>query len=110
VGDDFATGIALGQAEFSEPSSVFIADLTKATFTSGSPAGAWTDTAAQSQTRSESFLSAGASGIAVGAGHPPGIVSGEFGGDEITAVSIRPNPVRGPDWHAAPDFRHSHSG
>jgi hypothetical protein len=88
AGEDCSTGIALAPAEFSEPSAVFIADLTQATFTAGSPAGTWTDTASQVQTLSESFLSAGANGIAVAQGTHTGVVSGEFGGNQITAIAL----------------------
>lgn len=40
--EDCSTGIALAPAEFTDPSNVYIADLTQATFTAGSPAGTWT--------------------------------------------------------------------
>jgi hypothetical protein len=86
-GEDCSTEIALAPAEFSEPSNVFIADLKQATFTAGSP-GTWTTTGSQVQSLSESFLSAGASGIAVAQGTHTGIVSGEFGGDAITAIAL----------------------
>jgi hypothetical protein len=59
-GEDCVTGIALAPGEFSAPSEVFIADLTQATFTPGSPAGTWTPPS-QVQTLTESVLSAGAS-------------------------------------------------
>ncbi|MEQ6341233.1 MAG: hypothetical protein M3A44_06145 [Gammaproteobacteria bacterium] len=85
-GEDCSTGIALAPAEFSGPSNVYIADLTQATFTPGSP-GTWT-APSQVQTLSESTLSAGASGLAVAQGTHTGIVSGEFGGDAITAIAL----------------------
>lgn len=88
AGEDCTTGIALAPAEFSSPSSVFIADLTQAAFTSGSPAGTWADVGAQNQSLSESFLAAGASGIAVAQGTHVGIVSGEFGGNTLTAIAL----------------------
>ena len=81
------TGIALAPGEFSSPSNVFIADLTQAKFTSGSPSGTWT-APSQVQTLTKSFLSAGASGIAVAQGTHTGIVSGEFGGNTITAIAL----------------------
>ena len=87
AGEDCVTGIALATAEFSSPSQVFIADLTKAVFTSGTPKGTWT-APSQVQTLTESFLSAGASGIAVAQGTHIGIVSGEFGGNTITAIAL----------------------
>ena len=40
------------------------------------------------QTLTGSFLSAGASGLAVAQGTHTGIVSGEFGGDAITAIGL----------------------
>lgn len=86
-GEDCSTGIALAPGEFSNPSQVFLADLTQATFTSGSPSGTWT-APSQVQTLTESVLSAGASGIAVAQGTHIGIVSGEFGGNAITAIKL----------------------
>ena len=85
-GEDCTTGIALAPTEGAAPSQVFIADLTQAKFTPGSP-GTWT-APSQVQTLSESNLSAGASGIAVAQGTHTGIVSGEFGGNEITALAL----------------------
>ncbi|MFS8087275.1 MAG: hypothetical protein ACMG6H_16700, partial [Acidobacteriota bacterium] len=70
-GEDCSTGIALAPAEFSGPSEVFVADLTQAVFTPGAP-GAWS-AASQVQSLSESFLSAGASGIAVAQGTHTGV-------------------------------------
>jgi hypothetical protein len=86
-GEDCTTGIALAPAEFSSPSSVFIADLTQATFTPGSPAGTWS-APSQNQTLSESDLSAGANGLAVAQGTHTGVISGEFGGNAITAIAL----------------------
>jgi hypothetical protein len=85
-GEDCSTGIALAPGEFSSPSQVFLADLTKATFTPGTP-GTWT-APSQVQILSESSLSAGASAIAVAQGTHIGIVSGEFGGNAITAIKL----------------------
>jgi hypothetical protein len=87
AGEDCATGIALAPAEFSGPSNVFIADLTQATFTPGTPSGTWT-APSQAQTLSESVLSAGASGIAVAQGTHTGVVTGEFGGESLTAIKL----------------------
>jgi hypothetical protein len=86
AGEDCVTGIALAGGEGSSPSQVFIADLTQAVFTAGSP-GTWT-APSQVQTLTESSLSAGASGIAVAQGTHTGIVSGEFGGNTITAIAL----------------------
>jgi len=86
AGEDCTTGIALATGEFSTPSQVFIADLTKAVFTAGSP-GTWT-APSKVQTLTESFLAAGACGIAVAQGTHTGIVTGEFGGNQITAIAL----------------------
>lgn len=87
-GEDCSTGIALGTVEFSIPSQVFIADLTQAVFTSGSP-GKWTDTGSQVQVLSESLLGmSGVAGIAVAQGTHTGVVTGEFGGNAITAIAL----------------------
>ena len=77
----------MAPAEFSLPSRVFIADLTQGTFTVGLPTGTWT-APSQVQTLSESFLSAGASGSAVAQGTHTGVISGEFGGDAVTAIAL----------------------
>jgi len=89
-GEDCSTGIALAPVEetaAAPPSSrVYLADLTQATFTAGSP-GTWT-APSQVQVLSESTLHFGASGIAVAQGTHTGVVSGEFGGDTITAMAL----------------------
>src|SRR5260221_9644778 len=95
AGEDCTTGIALAPAEFSGPSNVYIADLTQATFTAGTP-GTWTTTGSQVQTLSESFLSAGASGIAVAQNTHIGVVSGEFGGDTLPAITLPSTVGSGP--------------
>jgi hypothetical protein len=87
AGEDCTTGIALASGEFSSPTQVFIADLTKAVFTAGSPSGKWT-APSQVQTLSESFLSAGACGLGVAQGTHTGVVTGEFGGNVITAIAL----------------------
>jgi hypothetical protein len=88
-GEDCSTGIALAPAEGIVPSQVFLADLSQATFTAGSP-GTWTTpaTGSQIQTLSESSLSAGASSIAVAQNTHIGLVSGEFGGNTLTAIAL----------------------
>ncbi len=83
-GEDCTTGIALAPFEFTN--QVFLADLTQATFTPGSP-GTWI-APSQVKTLTEAVLSAGASGIAVAQGTHLGIVSGEFGGGAITAIRL----------------------
>jgi hypothetical protein len=85
-GEDCSTGIALAPAEGAVPSHVFVADLTQATFTPGSP-GTWT-APSQVQNLSESSLSAGASGVAVAQGTHTAVVSGEFGGNSLTALKL----------------------
>jgi len=86
AGEDCTTGIILAPAEFSGPSAIFIADLNQATYSPGSP-GTWT-APSQVQFLTDSFLSSGASGIAVAQGTHTGVVSGEFGGDRITAIAL----------------------
>jgi hypothetical protein len=76
--EDCTTGIALSSLEGS--TSLYIADLTQAVFTAGTP-GTWTDTAAQTQNFPEFTFAAGTNGIAVAPGSHLGIVTGEFGGN-----------------------------
>ena len=87
-GAECSTGIILAPSEFSGPSQVFIANLssTSASFVAGAP-GSWT---APSQVKSltGSLLAAGASGIAVAQGTHTGVVTGEFGGDAVTAIAL----------------------
>jgi hypothetical protein len=76
--EDCTTGIALSSLEGT--SNLYIADLTQAVFTPGTP-GTWTDTAAQTQVFPEFAFSAGTNGIAIAPGSQLGIVTGEFGGN-----------------------------
>src|SRR5262249_45746094 len=91
-GEDCSTGIALAPFEFTDPSQVFIADLNdpgtlpNAVFTPGAP-GTWT-APSQIQTLAGSHLAAGASAVAVAQGTHTGVVAGEFGGDQVTAISL----------------------
>jgi hypothetical protein len=91
-GEDCSTGIVLAPYEFSSPSQVYIADinnpgaLPNAVFTPGSP-GSWT-APSQIQTLAGSSLAAGASGLAVAQGTHTGVVTGEFGGDALTAIGL----------------------
>ena len=90
AGEDCSTGIAMAPREFSLPSVVFIADLTQAIFTPAvfpAPAGTWT-APSQNQSLTESFLSAGASGMAVAQGTHTGVVTGEFSGNNLTAIAL----------------------
>lgn len=88
-GEDCSTGIILAPAEFSGPSNVFIADISNpafAVFTPGTP-GSWA-APSQVQSLSESFLAAGASGVALAQGTHSGVVTGEFGGDILTGILL----------------------
>lgn len=76
--EDCTTGIALSTLEGT--SNLYIADLTQAVFTPGTP-GTWTDTASQTQVFPEFGFSAGTNGIAVAPGTHLAIVTGEFGGN-----------------------------
>jgi hypothetical protein len=82
--EDCTTGIALASIEFTQ--NVFLADLTQATFTPGSP-GAWT--APNSITTLAGSFSAGTSGItfAPGTSHL-GTVTGEFGGSSFAVLQL----------------------
>lgn len=84
--EDCSTGIILSPAEFSDPSQVEIADISTAVFTPGSP-GSWT-APEQVQTLTGSSLSAGASAASVAQGTHTGVITGEFGGDGLTAVAL----------------------
>ena len=90
--EDCQTGIILAPSEFSGPTNVEIADINnpgvapEAAFTPGSP-GSWTAPELL-QTLTGSNLTAGGSGSAVAQGTHTGVISGEFGGDTITAVAL----------------------
>ncbi|MHB8380833.1 MAG: hypothetical protein ACYDC3_00630 [Candidatus Binataceae bacterium] len=78
AGEDCTTGIALATSEGT--GNLFIADLTQANFTPGTP-GTWTDTGSQLENFPEfDSFSAGTNGIAIAPGTHLGIVTGEFGG------------------------------
>jgi hypothetical protein len=85
AGEDCSTGIALAPAEFS--GFVFIADLTQATFTPGSPA-TWSAPSQVQNLPELAALGAGASGIAVAPGSHVAIVSGEFGGNAFGVIQL----------------------
>jgi hypothetical protein len=77
--EDCTTGIALATDEGT--GNLFIADLTQAVFTPGTP-GTWTDVGSQFQNFPEfDDFSAGTDGIAVAPGTHLGVVTGEFGGN-----------------------------
>jgi len=84
--EDCTTGIALATREFTD--TLFIADLTQATFTQGMP-GTWTDTASQLQAFPEfSSFSSGTSGVAVAPGTHLAVVTGEFGGNVEGVIQL----------------------
>ncbi|HUY27429.1 MAG TPA: hypothetical protein VMV27_08420 [Candidatus Binataceae bacterium] len=77
--EDCTTGIALATSEGT--GNLLIADLTQASFTSGTP-GTWTDTGSQLENFPEfDSFSAGTNGIAIAPGTHLGVVTGEFGGN-----------------------------
>src|SRR3989475_1530746 len=86
---DCSTRIALAPYDDSSPSAVYLADLTQATFSPGSP-GTWTvpATAEQVQILTNSFLNAGANGSSVAQGTHIGVITGEFGGNVLTAIAL----------------------
>lgn len=75
--EDCTTGIALATTE--NAGNIFIADLTQATFTPGTP-GAWSAPGQVVDIPDFDGFSAGTCGIAVAPGTHLGIVTGEFGG------------------------------
>jgi uncharacterized repeat protein (TIGR01451 family) len=83
--EDCSTGIALASIE--SQNSIYLTDLTQAKFTPGSPAGTWT-APEQVQKLEETTLEAGTTGIAVAQGTHTGTATGEFGGNEITALAL----------------------
>jgi hypothetical protein len=79
AGEDCTTGIALSTDEGT--GNLFIADLTQATFTAGTPTGTWSAPSQFQHFMEFEGLSAGTSGIAVAPGTHLAIVTGEFGGN-----------------------------
>jgi hypothetical protein len=106
--EDCTTGIALSTLEddsrVDRPEFLYIADLTQAKFTPGTP-GTWTDAASQIQTFPEFLaLMFGTNGIAVAPGTHLGIVTGEFGGNVEGVIQLPPTSGIGTpavvDWVA----------
>lgn len=101
--EDCTTGIALSTIEFTN--QLYIADLSQATFTSGSPAGSWT-APSQIQTFPEftTFMD-GTAGIAVAPNTHLGVVTGEFGGSSFGVIQLPSTSGSGTpavvDWVAA---------
>jgi hypothetical protein len=101
--EDCVTGIALASVE--NTNEVFLADLTQATFTPGSPTGTWT-APSQLQTLSDfTLLSDGLNGIAIAPSSHLGVVAGEFGGTQFGAIQLPATSGSGTpsvvDWAAA---------
>jgi hypothetical protein len=84
--EDCKTGIALATVEFT--GELFIADLTQATFTPGSPAGTWTAPSASPNLFPDLVSTAGTDGVAVAPGTHFGIVTSEFGGNLEGVVQL----------------------
>ena len=85
AGEDCTTGIALATQEGS--TSLYIADLTQATFVTGTP-GSWTAPSQNTNFPEFYAMGAGTSGIAVAPGSHLAIVEGEFGSNQIAAVTL----------------------
>jgi hypothetical protein len=86
AGLDCTTDIALSTVEFT--GNLYIADLSQATFTSGTP-GSWSAPGQIVNFPEFGALSAGTSAIAVSPGSTHlGIVNGEFGGSLIGAIQL----------------------
>ena len=90
---DCSTRIALASFEngtrpAGSTSAVYLADLTQATFAPGSP-GTWSVLGAeQVQTLTNSVLNGGASGISVAQGTHTGVITGETGDSDLTAIAL----------------------
>src|SRR5439155_3641245 len=106
--EDCLTGIALSTVEFTH--TLYLADLTQATFTPGSPAGTWTDAGAGFQSFPEfspfDSSEAGTSGIASAPGSHLGIVTGEFpvGPDANAVMAIQLPSTSGSGIPAVVDY------
>jgi hypothetical protein len=85
AGEDCTTGIAVATDEFT--GLLFVADLTQATFTTGSP-NTWTAPSQFQEFPEFDVLDAGTSGIAIAPGTHLGIVTGEFGGDVEGVIQL----------------------
>lgn len=83
--EDCSTGIALSSLEFTD--SLYITDLTQATFTAGTP-GTWTAPQQVQSLPELASLSDGTNGIAVAGNSHLGIVTGEFGGNAFAALQL----------------------
>ena len=93
--EDCSTGIALSSVEFTN--NIYLADLSQATFTPGSP-GSWTSPSTVFTLSGSSLLplAAGTSGISVAQGSSHlAIVTGEFGGNTFAIVELQPSSGTG---------------
>jgi hypothetical protein len=100
--EDCQSGLALATIEGT--GNLFLADLTHAHFTAGSPSGPWT-APSQIQTFPEfAGFSAGTCGIAVAQETHIGVVTGEFGGNLFGAIQLPTSSTGGTpavtDWIA----------
>jgi uncharacterized repeat protein (TIGR01451 family) len=84
--EDCTTGIALAPTEFT--GNIFIADLTQATFNTGTTPPSWTAPAKIQNFPEFGNLAAGSSGIAIAPGSHLGIVTGEFGGNAFGVIQL----------------------
>jgi hypothetical protein len=83
--EDCTTGIAMSSNEFTD--NIYMTDLTQASFTSGSP-GTWTAPGQYVELDDDGY-SAGTSGISEApGGNHLGVVTGEFGGAEYSALEL----------------------
>jgi hypothetical protein len=88
AGEDCRTGIALAPVEFSDPSEIYIADLTRAQFQPGPPGGPGSWRAPSNfQTLPGSSFPTGPNGIAVAQGTSIGLLAG-MSSDSITAIKF----------------------
>lgn len=85
AGEDCTTGIGLATQEFTQ--NLFITDLTQATFVSGAP-DTWSAPGQSVRFPEFAPMGAGTTGIAVAPGSHLAIVEGEFGTNEIAAVTL----------------------
>ena len=86
--EDCTTGIALSTDEFT--SKLLIADLKQATFVAGvgGAPGTWSAPFQFQDFPEFSALSAGTNGIAIAPNTHIGVVTGEFGGDNVGAIQL----------------------
>ncbi len=87
AGEDCSTGIALATVEDSHPSEIYLADLTRAQFTPGSP-GTWNAPSRFERLLGSDFPATGPNGIAVAQGTHIGIVIGMNPSFSVTAIKL----------------------